>query len=315
MLGRHRELILLFSLAAILSASLWLGMPPSRPDLPGLDKVEKQVREKQSKSFQPGGADCRSDGDADRCAEKAEQHRLEVNDLVQQTREANAAEAQAHIGHNMSWMVLIGTAGGFFTLAAALAAALAARQAAEAAKHSLEHAQNATTDELRPWLQLEIVPVSFQLDEKEASARFFLRLKNLGRLPATGVYWDAKIYDFESGMKAIPTNFAGDFHPRNDWIPRTILPQGQIEIPLKCPMGREDLSVSKSHGQALIHPVLAVRVEYGWSGGGPGSTWQSFEILRQRRSGAEHHNRIAINADRDTERKFEVKQIEFDRIC
>lgn len=66
----------------------------------------------------------------DACAEKSEEYRQQTNDLIQQTRAADAAKAQADIATQQLWTGWMQTLGGFLTLAAAVGAAIYARDAA-----------------------------------------------------------------------------------------------------------------------------------------------------------------------------------------
>ena len=98
--------------------------------------------------YRPGGSKCEpkalaaiSDkvdrlSKADACAKETEEYRQQTADLIQQTRAADAAKAQAHIGSQQLWTGWLQTLGGFLTLAAAVSAALYARSAAKAAENS-----------------------------------------------------------------------------------------------------------------------------------------------------------------------------------
>jgi hypothetical protein len=102
--------------------------------------------------------------EADRCAEAAEQHRLQGNDLIQQTRAANAAQESAWMAYEATRISLAGLLGGFLTIIAASFAAYYARKAyletkrtANAAFAANEHNRTALALQLRPWMNLKQV--------------------------------------------------------------------------------------------------------------------------------------------------------------
>jgi hypothetical protein len=143
---REREgLFAVVAAAGVISALLFAGLNPREPDLPAY-----QYGERASADYQSGGASCepralaaiRDNGKAaverKRCAEAAEEHRLKREDLVQQARAADAAQAQTWLNFYLARMALWGTIGGFLTLIAASLAAFYARDAAKASRGSLQ---------------------------------------------------------------------------------------------------------------------------------------------------------------------------------
>ncbi|HET9640992.1 MAG TPA: hypothetical protein VFP12_17510 [Allosphingosinicella sp.] len=126
------------------------------------------------------------------CAKEAEEHRLQTNDLIQQTRAADAAAAQAEIAKQVAWMTFLQTIGGFLTLTAAAAAAFYAREAAregrraaDAAEKTLAHSAETARVELRPYLAVENESV-YQEDEESIPRRIWIRVgyNNTGATPA-----------------------------------------------------------------------------------------------------------------------------------
>lgn len=176
-------------------------------------------------SYREGGARCdparlarlqggNADVERDRCAEGAEEHRLKSEDLVQQTRAADAAEVMAGLTYHQTVMMAAGTSIGFLTLVAAFFAVLYARKAgseaqraATAAEGQLTEAAKATTAELRPYLfvdRLELIDRrSASTEEKDEdgepipgmfSARVVIYLRNFGKVPARNVQVFIKEY-------------------------------------------------------------------------------------------------------------------------
>lgn len=299
--------LLLFGFALIVVIGIYTRYNPTPPDLP------KDGIVPHAQNYKPGGNDCATARSGSKewaeCEKEGEQYRLQYSDLVQQTRAANAAEAQAALSYEVARMGLIGTIGGFFTLFVAIAAAFYARDAAEAAKASLSHSTKRSEDELRPWLQLEIEPVQFRLTEEYALARYTLRITNVGRLPARGVFTDSRIFNSGSETDEIRRYFKSQLKPGREGA-KTILPQGEIMLQRVVRRERDQIDETERDGELQVHPILAVQALYVWGDGMPGKTCQSYEILRQ----GEDLRPIAINRKGPTQRKFAVNHTMLDTI-
>ena len=319
MLQRNRKPFFWSGIALGVCIVILFVLWPHRPKITEYDTVDVPHEKFRpgvncQASAIPGGRSSASD--VERCVvEETERHRLQSNDLVQQTRAANAAEAQAVLAYKVAWMVLAGTIGGFLTLCAAVAAAIYARAAADAARDSLSHATKASEDELRPWLQLEIVPDKVRILGDQVSARYKVRLKNLGRLPATGVLTESDIFNSRSESDRIRDFLASEFLPSPARVPRTILPQGEINLLGRVKRPRDEIELTQSGGETRIHTMLAVKVAYEWKDGGKGRTCQSFEMYPQGHRDEEGPHGIPINPDGETHRKYDVQQRKFDNIC
>lgn len=72
------------------------------------------------------------------CLERAEEYRLQTNDLIQQTRAASAAESQVNLQSQGLWLAFLQTIGGVLTLIAASGAAVFARDAAIHSRRSAD---------------------------------------------------------------------------------------------------------------------------------------------------------------------------------
>jgi hypothetical protein len=128
----------------VITPLLWTNLEPRQPDLPTY-----QYGEGPSADYEPGGARCepavlaairdnrKAAAERERCSDAAEEHRLKSDDLVQQTRAANAADQSARTNYDLARMALWGTIGGFLTLIAASLAAYYARDAAKASRETV----------------------------------------------------------------------------------------------------------------------------------------------------------------------------------
>ena len=137
MLRGYRGIILavglITAIAVVIGVLTW-------PVVPSLKRYSYQRPD--TEDYRPGGRDCEPNtlatirdrrqrlSQADACAEKAQSYRHDRNDLVQQTRAADAAKAQAQVASQGLWTAWFQTIGGFMTLAAAMAAAIYARETA-----------------------------------------------------------------------------------------------------------------------------------------------------------------------------------------
>lgn len=129
----------------------------------------------------------------DACAKEAEDYRQNTDDLIQQTRAADAAQAQADIASQQLWAGWFQTIGGFLTLCAAVAAAIYAREAANEGKRSadladaeLTETRKLTAAQLRPYVAItEVEDQEENPFSRNSKLRF--RVKNFGQTPATNV--------------------------------------------------------------------------------------------------------------------------------
>jgi hypothetical protein len=190
------------------AALLYAYLAPSIPFL-----SRGQMQQAGQTEYRPGGSNCdparldllkgtRAPVERERCQQAAEEYRLKTNDLVQQTRSAEAAEAVADLTFEQSQMMAAGTVVGFLTLVAAVYAVLYARRAAEeagrssnAAEGQLRESARVSAAELRPYLFVE------SIECEQLADRFFrctVWFKNYGRTPARNIRTDIKAYMAES---------------------------------------------------------------------------------------------------------------------
>lgn len=192
-------------------------LQPDKPDLPNY-----QPTIASSNNYQAGGSQCSPKAIAaisdegkrtakrDDCAYQAEDYRLKSDDLIQQTRAADAAQSQARSAYEQGWLNLWATLGGLWTLiAAGLAAAYArdaakeGRRSADAAHASMESYQNSEGGDVVPeieWTWAEIV----------------LRARNIGKSSAQIIYADAVILPFDKDVKHnIGLKLSENYLPQN----------------------------------------------------------------------------------------------------
>lgn len=155
MLRGYRSFILAVVGVLIGSALIWAYLKPPYPSLP-TEEYQKAADGKYSPgspACYPSRLDSLSKREASderyRCEQGAEEHRLKSDDLVQQTRAADAAYVMAGLSYNQSLMMLAGTILGLLTLVSAFAAVLYAKRAATAAEESQRDQRRVTNAQIR----------------------------------------------------------------------------------------------------------------------------------------------------------------------
>lgn len=139
----YRDIIAPAFGVGIAGAVLAWALYPEEPKLTG-----NIARQEQQPGYRAGGPDCLPSEIANlrgrkrarrtvTCQEAEEQYRLAANDLVQQRRAADAADASAVLTYQQTRIAAWGVFLGFVTMAAAIAAAWFARRAAVATEETV----------------------------------------------------------------------------------------------------------------------------------------------------------------------------------
>ena len=163
--GGHWRVVATLVGIALACMALWVALKPREPDI-----AAKQDLQHQHPDYRPGGPECNpqwldglsgryADGIRQTCAEAAEEHRLKTNDLVQQTRSADAAETIVWLTYDQARIAQSGTLFSFLTLIAASAAAYFAWKAAQETGRSANIAKDALDLSRRGYL----FPSNFQV--------------------------------------------------------------------------------------------------------------------------------------------------------
>lgn len=170
--------------AIVLIVLSWALAPPLPPSQDG------SGGQAQDPSYHPGGASCSpsaikslppGERDVKRtdCQEAREQHRLNTDDLVQQTRSANASEWIAQITARQTWILIAGLNFSAIALGAAGLAAYFAREAARIARN-----------DQRPWVEIDGLIATgdiFMREDGVVGGSFEIKIRNVGRSPANSV--------------------------------------------------------------------------------------------------------------------------------
>lgn len=198
--GLNRKLIGLSVAGLIVAAMVFAWLLPRQPDNP----VEQRI-EAQSSQYHPGGSQCdparlrsltgrEAASESDRCQAAAARHQQEQNDLFQQRRMADAAEAMNSLTFKQSQALAVQSAIVFLAFFAALAAAWYAKRAADEAKRGADEAAAATdqmirTNDLtlagqRPWISIAITPKHVRNEGGCIFVQCDLHFTNLGKMVA-----------------------------------------------------------------------------------------------------------------------------------
>ena len=184
----NRNVIIALGLIALLTILIAFWTWPVAPKLALYGEENPRAGE-----YHPGGKNCEPEALAsirdggkrasqtDACRKEAEEYRLSTNDLIQQTRAANAAQAQANIASQQLWTGWLQTLGGFLTLAAAAGAAIYARDAAKHTREANELARSHHQEALRPYIFVS--KGWFEIDDNFQPIAH-LELKNFGQSPS-----------------------------------------------------------------------------------------------------------------------------------
>ena len=189
MLRGNRGFIVAVIGCLIAALALYVVLKPAEPRLP-----RYQQSQAGKSHYHPGGSRCeptvlaklpiaKAARERDACEEAAEQHRLNGDDLIQQTRAADAASEGVVLNYTQTILALTGVIFGLFTLVAAAAAAWFAKRAADAAHNSLMQSRH----ESRAWVSLSVEPI--RIARVGESLRFFYRVnaENKGGIVATNI--------------------------------------------------------------------------------------------------------------------------------
>lgn len=218
---------ILSALGVALTGSLIIGWL-IWPDPPALQTYSYERA--RSTEYQAGGVDCAPEalaslgkgGNATRkrqyCAEEAENHRLQTNDLIQQTRAADAAEAQADLAVQAAWTAFFQTIGGFLTLVAAGAAAIYARDAAAETRRGADAAHTAVQETRaansiaqsvdRPWVKITGIIEAIKSSNNFIQLRLHIVAQNVGRMAAVDTQVEYNAIDVPKFINELESRIA-----------------------------------------------------------------------------------------------------------
>ncbi len=199
-----RPFFVSFALALVLAFGFGWSLQPQAPNLTGDHGYQGQAT-----AYRAGGPSCdpmkiralpagQRERKADDCAEAEEQHRVTTDGLIETRRAAAAAETSALAAAAQARIEAWGAAIGLLTLFAAVAAAIFAKKAADhtegsaragkraanAAEESLEISKGVANAELRPWVTIDVRPISFSCSDARMKLDFEVSFKNIGQTAA-----------------------------------------------------------------------------------------------------------------------------------
>jgi hypothetical protein len=191
--GRRREYA---SIGTVALVAIVVGIL-TWPVFPSLERY--RYGNPYNSQYRPGGKQCdpavlatgesgrERTRDTDACKKEAEEYRQNTSDLIQQTRAADAAKAQADIASQGLWTSWLQTIGGLLTLAAAVGAAVFARDAARETRRGADAAENATK-EMRRIGEAQVTSylsiIKGYIDIVGSGAGVVFEVKNTGQSPA-----------------------------------------------------------------------------------------------------------------------------------
>lgn len=182
----------------LFAAIAWAFLRPAFPSLP-----TREHQKAEEGQYSPGSPNCypsrlndlpdrEAANERYRCETQADQHRLQNDDLIQQTRSADAAVEAVGLTYRQLLMELAGTIFGVLTLLAAAYAAWYARRAAEAGGAANRIAQTSAERQLRAYMAVSECQVEIFYDDDQIIMQ--VTLENCGQTPAHNVRIMAESY-------------------------------------------------------------------------------------------------------------------------
>ncbi|MCC4256724.1 MULTISPECIES: hypothetical protein [Sphingobium] len=255
MFGSNRRDIAAICGIVFTAGLLALLLYPEQPNLAGNAGYQGQAAD-----YRAGGYDCqpqaidalprrKREERAVSCKEAEEEHRLKTDDLIQQRRAAQAAEASSILTYQQTVIGALGLAFGFVTMVAAIGAAIYARYAANETRRGADYAERglkfvaeANAADIRPYLFIDKVTAD-EIDD-QIVVTFWLR--NYGRMPARSIVARAHCYISTYHEEIRPDVLTADKIPiphcapgqdrrvfSRVWISREdrdLMDQGQLEL-------------------------------------------------------------------------------------
>ena len=269
-----------FFVGTTLAWVLW----PGAPDLP-----DYGWHDTATSDYQPGGSRCspaninrlgthsESSGERQACEDAAEQHRLQANDLIQQTRAADAASQGVWVAYWQSKATVFGLIVGFFTLAAAAAAAYFAKLAADETKRSansaidaLSHAKETAERELRAYLFPEDAKIVLSEGNQSSLCSVSLSMRNSGQTPARLIFYRISArFRSPKTVVLIPGDNTSEWRNTIEVttnVQQLIGPNGRTIIPLETSLN--GIHFDHASGRVgLTHgwPKTIIQVRLEWS--------------------------------------------------
>lgn len=221
MLRGYRSFVLAVVGFLAFAGALWTELRPTYPIIP-----TSEYQKAGNTKYSPGSPACypsrlgalpdREAADEKyRCEQAADEYRLKNDDLVQQTRNADAAVALVGLTYNQSLMMLAGTIFGLLTLIAAFAAVLYAKRAADAAEKGLGVTKAVAAADLRAWVAIDLVLTKFKSDAHGIDIDYEVVFKNIGQTAARNFQFHTKaLFVGDRQVEAIDEMFLKWKEPR-----------------------------------------------------------------------------------------------------
>ncbi|WP_156347593.1 MULTISPECIES: hypothetical protein [unclassified Sphingomonas] len=208
------------------------------------------------------------------CSKEKEEQRLSTNDLIQQTRAADAAVAQTSLAAQGLWLSFVQALAAFITLVAAVAAALYARRASTSASDALDFEKARSSHVDRPWLSLAVSIVGnlSKNDKDETCFKIDVHIENIGSMPAHMVttwvepYLGTDLKTLEETKAKVATKLIS-IRARAARESRTLLPRKTMTM-------RAPQSIKM---QPRYHLRALVYVLYNLPSGEEAMSWEVFE--------------------------------------
>jgi hypothetical protein len=132
---------------------------------------------------------------------------------------------------------------------------------------------------LRPWLEIEFVPIRGMVDEQKAAVAFKVSVFNSGSVPARDILVEACLINGGQQQDQEIQQFFANPVAKGNRLP-IIPPLKRVEVESGVALQREMLRPIEIEGRTLFVPMVAFNVLYSWSSG-QGQTSASYLVGKQ----------------------------------
>ncbi len=221
--------------------------------------------------------ECTSDAFRKLSGAQATERVKKCNDLIQQTRAADAAEQQAQMAQSSARLGFVQTVIGMFTLGAAFIAAVYSGWAATSARQALGDQRLASENVDRPWLCLHVQPCEgFSNNDQQSRSRVDIIVSNIGNRLAKNItaaiipYQGTAPEKFEAALEVVEKRI-DDSRKYADVERRNLLPGQKLSI-------RAPIKIS-------LNPAAYLRaiayVKYNLPDGREAFYWEVFQLEKK----------------------------------
>ena len=131
---------------------------------------------------------------------------------------------------------------------------------------------------LRPWLDIEFVPLSASFDDKQGVIQFDVTLFNSGSAPARDILLEARLFNAGADQDEVIAKFFANPTVDGERLD-AIQPLRRMAFRTSAKVPREQMRIYEAGGRKVWVPLIGFNASYRWSGG-DGQTSASYLLGR-----------------------------------